>query len=212
MDLLLLTMDRLYRSAFTERMTTTPNSSVAPDLRPRNGIGVLSSGILILATMTTGLVAGYFMDWSNVIMPGLSSVDDRTFVVAFRALDAAITNPLFLGMFTFALLLIGLAGTFHLRAPDRIVLLWIGAALVCYLVAFGVTFVVHEPLNEQFRTAGGPDGNLDVGATRAQLDEAMWTAWNTVRALASTIAFGCLTGALVMRRRLGKTPVRRTVR
>jgi uncharacterized membrane protein len=165
---------------------------------------VLRTGVLITAVMTTGLVAGVFADWSNAIMPGLREVDDRTFVAAFQALDAAITNPLFLGGFTGALLLIGLSAALHLRAGQRPVLIWIGAALVFYLMAFVITFSVHEPLNEQLRTAGGPGLPTGLAAVRAQLDEARWTAWNTARAVTSTIAFGCLTWTLVIRGRLAR--------
>lgn len=169
----------------------------------RIGSDVLRAGILTLAIMTTGLMAGFFVNWSNAIMPGLSDVDDRTFVASFRALDAAITNPLFLGGFTGALLLIGLSAALHLRAGQRTVLMWVGAALVLYLVVCVITFGVHEPLNEKLRAAGELDSDADFAMARAQLDEATWTAWNTARAVASTIAFGCLTWALVIRRRLG---------
>lgn len=179
--------------------------------RQRMGSGALRSGILIMATMTTGLTAGVFADWSNAIMPGLSRVDDRTFVAAFRALDASITSPLFIGVgFMGALLFIGLSAALHRRAEQRPVLMWVGAALVCYLVVVVITFGVHEPLNETLRTAAEPASNADFAAARAQLDEAMWTAWNTVRAVASTIAFGCLTWALVIHRRLSQTDGRRT--
>jgi uncharacterized membrane protein len=170
--------------------------------RQRIESSVLRTGILIAATMTTGLTAGVFADWSNTIMPGLRHVDDRTFVAAFRALDEAINNPLFLGGVTGALLLIALSAALHFRAGQRAVLMWVGAALVAYLVMLVITFGVHEPLNEQFRAAGEPGGSADFAAARGRLDEAMWTAWNTVRAVASTIAFGCLTWALVIHRRL----------
>ena len=156
----------------------------------------------MLATMTTGLTAGVFVDWSNAIMPGLSDVDDRTFVAAFQALDAAITNPLFLGVeFTGALVLTGLSAVLHRRAEQRQVLMWVGAALVGTLVVWGVTFGVNEPLNEKLRSAGTLQSDGDYAAARALLDEAKWTAWNTVRAVASTAAFGCLAWALAIHRR-----------
>ncbi|MFJ8077094.1 DUF1772 domain-containing protein [Streptomyces sp. NPDC096176] len=178
--------------------------------RQRPGSGALRTGILMAATMTTGLTAGVFADWSNAVMPGLSSVDDRTFVAAFRALDASITSPLFLGVgFMGALLLTALSAVLHLRAEQRPVLMWVGAALVCSLVVFVITFGVHEPLNEQLRTAGEPDSNAGFAAVRAQLDEARWTAWNTVRAVASTIAFGCLAWALAIHRQPGPIAGRR---
>lgn len=169
----------------------------------RVGRGPLTTGILIVATITTGLTAGVFVHWSNTVMPGLRTVDDRAFVEAFLALDAAITNPLFIGVqLTGALLFIALSVVLHLRAEWRPVLFWVSVALVGYLVALAVTFAVNVPLTEQLR-ATGADSGADLAAARAELDEAMWTMWNTVRAVASTIAFVCLAWALVLRGRLG---------
>lgn len=178
----------------------------------RGESGVLRTGVLIMATMTTGLTAGVFADWSNAIMPGLSNVDDRTFVAAFQAFDAAILNPLFVGVgFTGALLLTGLSAVLHVRKEWRAVLVWVGAALAFSLVVPVITFGVHEPLNETIRTAGAPASDADFAAVRTQLDEARWTAWNTVRAVASTVAFGCLTWSLVIHRRIGEATGRSRV-
>lgn len=165
--------------------------------------------VLLLATMTSGLLAGWFTDWSNTIMPGLGEADDRTFVEAFRELDAAITNPLFLGVvFMGSLLLTGLSVALHLRAGQRPVLVWAGAALVCCLVVCAITFGVHEPLNEKVRSATVPSGAAELAAVRAQLDESMWAAWNTVRAVAATLAFGCLAWALAIHRGPARPAVR----
>jgi uncharacterized membrane protein len=180
----------------------TYQQSAPGQLRSSQNDG-LRSAVLIAATMTTGLIAGVFVHWSNTIMPGLSNVDDRTFVASYRALYDAISNPLFIGVqFTGALLLIGLAAALYLRPDQRRVLMWVGAALVCYLVVCVVTFGV--PLNGPLETPGGLDSNADFAAARARFDEASWTAWNTVRAVASTIAFGCLMWALVIHRRIGR--------
>jgi uncharacterized membrane protein len=165
----------------------------------------LRTGTLVLATMATGLTAGVFVDWSNTIMPGLGDVDDRAFVATFQSLDAAITNPLFLGVeFTGGLVLTGAAAALHLRPEHRTVLLLLGAALLATVVSWGVTFAVNEPLNEKLRSVGTLESDADFAAARAVLDEARWTAWNTVRAVTSTVALGCLAGALAARRRLGR--------
>lgn len=160
------------------------------------------TAILLFATLTTGLSAGIFADWSSSVMPGLKEVDDRTFVEAFRGLDAAITNPFFLGLcFTGALLSIAVSAALHLGAEHRTVLVWLGAALLGFVLVWAITFGVHEPLNVKIRDAGALESDADFAAARAQLDESMWTAWNTVRSLAATIAFGCLAWALVIHRR-----------
>lgn len=163
-------------------------------------------GVLVAAVLTTGVTAGVFVDWSNAIMPGLGEVDDRTFVEAFRALDAAIVSPLFLGVgFLGSLLLIALSAVLHLRTDRRVGLLWIGAALLCWLLMLTITFGVHEPLNQHLRTVDLAS-DTDVVAARAALDEATWTGWNTVRAVVSTVASGCLLGALVVNLRHRRPP------
>ncbi|MEU5870833.1 DUF1772 domain-containing protein [Glycomyces sp. NPDC047369] len=176
-------------------MTISPNTLARPARQP------LRTGVLVLATVTTGLTAGVYTDWANTIMPGLGGTDDRTFVTAFQALDAAIMNPLFLGVeFTGSLVLIALALVLHLRSGQRAVLVWLSVALAAYLVSVGITVGVNVPLNERLQAAVASGGDVDFAATRALLDEARWTAWNTVRALATVAAFAGLVWTLVVRR------------
>ncbi|WP_367124634.1 DUF1772 domain-containing protein [Streptomyces phytohabitans] len=187
------------------RTTATRTATTRTATAPSPHGGALRTGVPLAATLTAGLTAGVFADWSNAIMPALAGVDDRTFVAAYRALDASITNPLFLGAgFTGSLLLTAWALVLQLRSGRRESVAWLGAALVCCLVVWAVTFGVHEPLNERLRTAGGPGGDgdpaADPAAVRALLDEARWLAWNTVRAVAATLAFGCLAWTLVLHR------------
>lgn len=157
----------------------------------------LRTASLVAATLATGFVASIFVHWSNTIMPGLRSTDDRTFVVAAQQLDDAITNPLFLGFgFVGALVLTAVAGASQLLARQRSVWPWIAAALALYFTAFVLTIAVNEPLNEELRV-GDPHRIADLGAVRDQFKESTWVAWNHVRAVASTAAFGCLAWALV---------------
>jgi uncharacterized membrane protein len=158
---------------------------------------------LIAATMTMGLMAGVFSQYANSIMPGLRRTDDRTFVGAFQALDRAIINPLFL-MFGFvgALVFTGLAALLHLGGTVRSVLPWVVAAFVLYLGVVVITGTVNVPLNNDIKAAGAPDTIEDLAAVRRRFDEAKWSRWNAVRAVATTVAFGCLAWALVLYGRL----------
>ena len=151
---------------------------------------------LVAATMSMGLAAGVFDLYAHTIMPGLRKTDDRTFVGAFQAIDRAIINPWFIGgCFIGALALTVTAAITHL---GRSALPWIGAALVLYLVAIAITAAVHVPLNDALKAAGSPDRISDLAAVRDKFNEARWIGWNLVRAVTSTIAFGCLAWALVL--------------
>lgn len=160
------------------------------------------TGTLVGAILTTGLTAGVYVHWSNTIIPGLGTTDDRTFVEAARALDAAIVNPLFLGMgFVLALLLVAASLFLHFRAGKQAAVVWIGVALVCWVAMMAITFGISEPLNEELRVADAATGDADFAAIRARFDEATWATWNTVRAVVSTIACGCLVAASFRSRR-----------
>ena len=151
---------------------------------------------LVAATMTAGLVAGVYGLYSHTIMPGLRKSDDATFVAAFAALDRAILNPLFMVWFFGPVVLAGVATA--LIGGEGAVLPWIVAALVLSLVVVVITFVVHLPLNDALKAATGGDPT----AARERFHETRWVAWNAVRTVLSTAAFGCLAWALVQ---YGKT-------
>ena len=61
-----------------------------------------------------------------------------------------------------------------------------GAALVAATITVGImTGVFHATF-----------------AVRERFDETKWVRWNLVRAVATTVAFGCLTWALVLHGRM----------
>jgi uncharacterized membrane protein len=157
-----------------------------------NGLRVAS---LILATMTTGLVAGVYAIYANAFMPGLAKTDDKTFVSAFQAVDRAIVNPLFLGLgFIGALLFTLLAGVFSLKEKA---LPWIAVAFVLYLATIILTMAVNVPMNDALKAAGDP-ASIDVAAARAAFDEAKWRTFNLVRTVLALVSFGILGWALYL--------------
>lgn len=158
---------------------------------------------LFAATMTTGLMAGYFALYAHTIMPGLATTDDRTFVGSFQALDRAIINPWFMASgFLGALVFTALAAALSFGSDQRLLLVWVVIALVLYLVAFVITIAVHLPLNDALKAAGSPDGISDLAGVREAFDEARWVRWNLVRTLTTTAAFGCLAWSLVLQGRM----------
>ena len=59
----------------------------------------LIAGVLAIATVVHGLLAGVFFVFACAVAPGLRRVDDRTFVCAFRAINRTILNGWFLSVF-----------------------------------------------------------------------------------------------------------------
>ena len=180
-------------------MTTHTTSHHAAALA-NGGMQLLPGGVLAAAILTTGLMAGVFWIFSNTIMPGLRHTDDRTFIGAFQSMDRAIINPWFMAAFFGALVLTGLAAALHFTGDRRHVLPWLGAAFVLYLIAVVITMAVNVPLNDALKAAGDPARIGDLAAVRQHFHEARWSAWNLVRTLTSTAAFGCLIAAAMLHR------------
>jgi uncharacterized membrane protein len=149
---------------------------------------------LLAATITMGLVAGVFALYAHTIMPGLRKTSDHTFVAAFQQTDRAIINPWFMTAFGGALILTLLAGIAN-RGTSA--LPWVAVAFGLYLVAIVVTIAVNVPLNDALKAAGNPD-HIDVTQVRTRFQETRWAAWNLVRVVTTTPAFGLLTWALVL--------------
>ncbi|MFP8903579.1 anthrone oxygenase family protein [Streptomyces atacamensis] len=152
---------------------------------------------LLAGTLTAGLMAGLFAGFAYAVMPGLRRGDDRTFVTAMRRINEAILNGWFLGCFMGAPVVIALAVALQWAGDGGAALPFTVAGLVLYLVMFAVTAAVNVPLNERLAAAGEPDGAAGLAAVRERF-ESSWVAWNTVRAVAATAAFGCLAWALVL--------------
>lgn len=165
--------------------------------------GDVSTVVLLLATLTSGLVAGVYVFYAHTVMPGLGRAGDRTFVAGFQALDRAIVNPWFMvSAFLGAPVLTLVAGLLQLGAADREVLWWIGGALVLDLVTVGITVGVNVPANDRLKAAGDADV-IDVAAARSEFDEGRWVRWNLVRVVLSMASFAGLAWALVQVGRVG---------
>jgi uncharacterized membrane protein len=161
-------------------------------------VTALRAGTLLLATLTTGLMAGLFAGFAYAVMPGLARVDDRAFVATMRSINQAILNGWFALCFGGALICTLAAVLLHLPDGRRAPLPWLLAALLLYGLVLAVTVAVNVPLNDRLE-AGAPA--VDPAQLRAMF-EAGWVRWNVVRAVLNSAAFGCLGWALLVARAL----------
>jgi uncharacterized membrane protein len=142
-------------------------------------------------------MAGVFGLYSHTIKRGLGRTDDRTFVGAFQAIDRAIINPWFMPVFFGALVLTAVAVALSIAEDEGDVLPWTLAALALYLPVVVLTIAVNVPLNNAIKAEPDPDRIDDLAAVRERFNEARWNRSNHFRAVATTVAFGCLVWALV---------------
>ncbi len=151
--------------------------------------------VLGAAVIAMGLLAGLIYAFSVAVMPGLVAADDRALVDAMQQMA---DNPAFPLTFLVPPVLAGVALSEALRSGSGNRPRWIVAGLVLYAVTAVVTFAIHIPLNDDLVKAGDPAHIGDLGSVHDDF-ATPWIAWNIVRTLASTAAFGCLAWALVLR-------------
>ncbi|MFF2521229.1 DUF1772 domain-containing protein [Streptomyces liangshanensis] len=175
----------------------------APAVRRSRAAGPL----LMIATITMGLMAGLFFAFDVSVMPGLAKGDDRTYVAAMQNFNALIDGSGLFGMvFVGALLATGIAVFLEHRQGRRSAALWIAAAAALYLVALVITFSVNIPLNNELAAAGDPAKITDFSIVDKFKDT--WVATNIVRTLVCTAALGFLARALVLHGRGTTSPLR----
>ena len=180
--------------------TRKPASSTAnaPTGTDRNADIVLGAAVIAM-----GLLAGLFYAFDVAVMPALTAADDRTLVDAMQQMIDKIENPAFFLTLLGAPALAVVALFQARRTGSPKTAGWIVAGLAFYTVMVVVTFAFHFPLNDELKNAGDPVRIENLAAVRDDF-VTPWIAWNIVRTLASTAAFGCLTWALVLRGRMGR--------
>ncbi len=156
--------------------------------------------VLGAAVIAMGLFAGLFYTFTLTVMPGLTAADDRTLV---EAMQQMIDNPAFPLTFLGAGALATVALFQARRSGSTKTAGWIVAGLALYTVTVIITFAVHTPLNYELKDAGDPTRIENLAAVRDDF-VTPWVAWDIVRTLASTAAFGSLAWALVLRGRMGQ--------
>jgi uncharacterized membrane protein len=159
--------------------------------------------VLVAAVIAMGLLAGLFYAFDVAVMPALTAADDRTLVDAMQQMIDKIENPAFFLTLLGAPALAAVALFQARRSGSTTTAGWIVAGLAFYTVMVVVTFAFHFPLNDELKEAGDPARIENLGAVRDDF-VTPWVAWNIVRTLASTAAFGCLAWALVLRGRVGQ--------
>ncbi|WP_238391907.1 MULTISPECIES: anthrone oxygenase family protein [unclassified Mycolicibacterium] len=155
----------------------------------------LGTTALIVAVLTSGLLAGVYYAYAISVMPALGAFDDRTFIDVMNKINVVIVNPPFMLTFLGSIGFTALAGACYLKPGARPVLVWIGIALALNIASLVITSAINVPLNNNLAAATASTAPADLAALRAHF-ESSWVRWNLIRALANTAATSVLAWAL----------------
>lgn len=152
----------------------------------------------LVAALGCGLIAGVFFAFSVFIMRALAVLPPPQGIAAMQSINIVVIHPMFLGVFLgTAIVCAGLAIS-SLLEWSRPGSGWMLAGAVLYIVGtLTVTMVCNVPRNNLLAA-------LDPASTQAAQVWAeyvrSWTAWNTVRTIASLLASTALVVALWLAR------------
>jgi len=174
-------------------------STATQNAIPLAGVGSVGRLLtLTLATLTTGLISGFFYAYACSVTLGLALLSDKQYIEAMQAINATVRNGVFAFSFFGAVVFLLLALAVHApRLRSRRFVL-IALAAVLYIVGgFMVTFLVNVPMNEELARVGEV-GSAALAQVRAEY-EGPWNFWNGVRTVFSSLAFVALIGACLSR-------------
>ena len=154
--------------------------------------------LTIVSALGSGLIAGFFLAFSIVVMKSLAQQPPPHGIAAMQSINIVVLNPIFLtAFFGTAAACLGLIGSafFRWQRPEATYLL---AGSLLYLVGtILVTILFHVPRNNALAAV---DPTSTAGANVWANYLSSWTAWNHVRTIAALAAAASFTLALCQRR------------
>ncbi|OZD61478.1 hypothetical protein CH272_03520 [Rhodococcus sp. 05-340-1] len=148
-----------------------------------------SSVATLVSAIGCGLVAGVLLAFSISVLPGLATLPVPDAIAAMQRFNAAILNPMFLGLFFGTAVSCTLAAILAVSTGRGSPLLVVSGAVLYILGCFAITAVLNVPLNDAL---AGVDPGSAAGTAVWQNFTDKWTRWNNVRTVAATAACAVL--------------------
>ena len=146
--------------------------------------------IIIVAILSTGLMAGIFFTWTNAVKPGIGTLDDMTYMKAFQAMNRLILNPLFYIVFILPVLTISISTYMSFGSTKLYVFeLFLLSTLLYVLGVFLITIIGNIPLNELLENTDLEKISLtELSDLRGKIEN-KWNNFNLIRTVSSFISF-----------------------
>jgi uncharacterized membrane protein len=140
-------------------------------------------GLLFVAALGSGLVAGAFAVFSVLVMPALGTLPARDGVAAMQSVNRVAVRPVFMtALFGTAAVCVTIGVWELLSGPRVAVLVAAGLYLLGPVV---VTVAANVPLNDEL---AGMDAGTTGARTRWPGWLRRWTTWNSVRSVAALVS------------------------
>jgi len=152
--------------------------------------------LTIVAALGSGLIGGVFFAFSTFVMKSLAAQLPAQGIATMQSINVTVLNRWFLSSFlgtAVACAVLAVASLADLGETD--VLLQIAGSLLYIVGCFGVTMAFNVPRNNALAAV---DADSTGGAALWAEYVTDWTAWNTVRSVASLLAAVAFCVALVV--------------
>lgn len=154
--------------------------------------------LTFVSALGSGLIAGFFLAFSIVVMKSLAQQPPPQGIAAMQSINIVVINPMFMSAFfgtAAACLMLTVSTFFRWQRPGTAYLL---TGSLLYLVGtILVTILFNVPRNNALAAV---DSTSPEGANVWANYLSSWTAWNHVRTIAALAAAVLFTIALCQRR------------
>ena len=143
---------------------------------------------LIFSILFCSLVSGFIFTYAIVVMPGLSNLNDKDFLIAFQVTDAVIKNkqPLFIFIWIgsiVAILTTIVVSLVSIGLSKAWLIVLIG--IVYLFGVHGITVTIHIPLNNHIQNINIEKLNEKSIAEERINFEKRWNFFNYIRTVAA---------------------------
>ena len=153
--------------------------------------------ILLVATISTGLMAGLFFIWTNTIKPGIGKLSDPVYLESFQSMNKVILNPTFLALFMGSMLFLIMSTVLNYNNSSIVFKLILLSTLIYFFGTFLMTIVGNVPLNNLLEKTDLSTLSLENAKQLRSAIENKWNSFNLIRTITSSISFALLLIALI---------------
>jgi uncharacterized membrane protein len=146
---------------------------------------LLATGIVFVAAIGSGIVAGIFFAFSSFVMAALARIPPAQGAAAMNSINVTVINPGFMSVFMGTALLCLIIGVRALFTWNQGGAKLIFAASLVYLMGtFGVTLIFNVPLNHRLASMTDPAQAIAFWPNYL----AAWSIWNHIRTAAAVLS------------------------